>query len=227
MHHDEVVIPMFSWNEWAQRVYLTALGRELRHALFSLQEIRHRVASDPKDPLIWFAVEGLLNHAGKVSMLLNPVKGESGREKRGEYLRVLLEVPDDSPVFDRRVRNANAHYDERLDTWVAQQPRLTAEQLEREGWPALPPPPIRRIDEATWSVTVAGETLDLTMLEEELRRLLRRSAELEPLNTLEHPEIPTLLAGLPAIPPELRFDAPTRRPDEKVTTMPSQNEHPE
>lgn len=137
------------------------------------------------------------------------------RKYRGESLRALLGVDDASPLLDRKVRDTSEHFDERLDAWTGEQPRFTAEEMEAGGLPNLPPPPMRRVD-GGWVVEVAGETLDLGVIEIELRRILGKTTELESLAALEDPGLATLLAGLPPFPTELRLDAPTRRPDEDV-----------
>jgi hypothetical protein len=36
---------------------------------------------------------------------------------RGKQLRELLNVPDESPLFDRSIRNHFEHYDERIEEW--------------------------------------------------------------------------------------------------------------
>lgn len=218
------------WDEWAQRVYLTWLVRDIRYAQVALLEIRARAGRTPPDPLIWIPLETFLMFTAKVSKMLKPIGVEKDRPKksgpaqdaydrrkvRGEQLRAILEVDDASPVLDRKVRDASEHFDERLDAWTGEQPRVTAEEMETGGLPTFPAPPMRRVDHGSWVVEVAGETLNLEVIEVELRRMLARAMELEPLATVEDPGLATLLAGLPPFPAELRLHAPTRRPDEDV-----------
>ncbi|MDJ0463002.1 hypothetical protein [Streptomyces sp. H27-C3] len=221
------------WDEWAQRVYLTWLARDIRYAQVALLEIRARVGRTPPDPMLWIPLEAFLMFAAKVSKMLKPVKLDQGRPKdskpeqqkaydrrkfRGERLRALLEVDDSSPVLDRRVRDASEHFDERLDTWTGDHPRITADEMEAGALPIFPPPPMRAIDHGSWVVEVAGETLDMGVIETELQRILTRATELEPLAGVEDVGLATLLAGLPPLPAELGLNAPTRRPDEDVRT---------
>ncbi|MCX5301000.1 hypothetical protein OG898_31815 [Streptomyces sp. NBC_00193] len=219
------------WDEWAQRVYLTWLARDIRYAQVALLEIRTRAGQTPPDPLVWIPLETFLMFSAKVSKMLKPVGLDNGRPKkagpkqdaydrrkyRGECLRALLGVDDASPLLDRKVRDASEHFDERLDAWTGEQPRFTAEEVEAGGLPNFPPPPMRRVDSG-WVVEVAGETLDLGVIEIELRRILGKTTELESLAALEDPGLATLLAGLPPFPTELRLGAPTRRPDKDVRT---------
>jgi hypothetical protein len=220
------------WDAWAQRVYLTWLARDIRHAQIALLEIRAR-AGQPPDPLIWIPLETFLMFTAKVSKMLKPV-GVDGkwseksrfsqdtfeyRKFRGSKLRAILQVTNNSPVLDRKVRNASEHFDEDLDKWTAEQPRVTAEDLETGASPISPQPPMRKApDSDSWTIEVAGETLDLTQIEAELQRILDRVTELEPLAVTGDSHLATLLASLAPFPKELTFSAPTRRPEEHVLT---------
>ncbi|MEF9884549.1 hypothetical protein [Streptomyces sp. P9-A4] len=220
------------WDEWAQRVYLTWLARDIRYAQVALLEIRQRAGQTPPDPLVWIPLETFLMFSAKVSKMLKPVGLDNNRPKnagskqdaydrrkyRGERLRAILDVDDASPVLDRKVRDSSEHFDERLDEWTGKHPRATAEEVETRGLPTFPPPPMRSVDNGSWVVEVAGETLDLGVIEIELRRILAKAMELESLATLEDPGLATLLAGLPPFPAELWLDAKTRRPHEDVRT---------
>jgi hypothetical protein len=76
---------------------------------------------------LWFASHALLNAAANVSKHLWP-----GRRKRqdvqdrfahrGEELRAILGVNDDSPLNNRDVRNDFEHADERLEEWWLDNP---------------------------------------------------------------------------------------------------------
>ena len=68
-------------------------------------------------------LQNAIIHAGAISRFLWPTKGKgpAGRktQARGAYLRRALQVPDDSPLADRKLRNAIEHFDERLDEYLA------------------------------------------------------------------------------------------------------------
>lgn len=40
------------------------------------------------------------------------------KQKRGEYLRTLFELDNDSPLYNRDLRNAWEHFDEKLDVYL-------------------------------------------------------------------------------------------------------------
>jgi hypothetical protein len=69
---------------------------------------------------LWFMMHALLNAAANLSKHLWPNEGRRTREAfpdRGEQLRRSLDVPDDSPLANRTLRNHFEHLDERLEHW--------------------------------------------------------------------------------------------------------------
>lgn len=111
--------------------------------------------------------------------------------------------------------------DEYLDRWLIRQPRLTAEQLESGAPPRAPVeprPPFREIDPARREVRFYGKTVNLGAVAREVDRIRQKILELEPTGYIRDPVLWNLLARFSPPPRELRFDAPTRRPSEPVTT---------
>jgi hypothetical protein len=107
------------------------------------------------------------------------------------------------------------HMDERLDKWLAAQPRPTAEDLESGELPQppdVPPMPVRRIDGPGLWISFLGEAVNVETVAGEAQRI----ADLIAGDPASAPLL-TLLRRLPPFPSELRFNAPTRRPDEPVT----------
>ncbi|MGW3228656.1 NUDIX hydrolase [Kitasatospora sp. NPDC001095] len=215
-------------GDWTRRVYLTWLARDVRYALATLGEAANLTGQVPPDPKAWMLLESFLMYTAKVSKMLKPIigrplpsqtsEGRAWRGQRGKYLCGLLEVPNDAAVLDRKVRDAAEHFDEYLDEWVVHHPRPTTAEWEQGIGSTFPPPPAQRIDAASWRVTVAGQELDLGTIEGELRQILAKAVELEPLAGLDDTGLATGLAGLPPLPSELRLNAPTRRPDEHIMT---------
>ncbi|MHB1169474.1 MAG: hypothetical protein ACYC28_09365 [Longimicrobiales bacterium] len=68
------------------------------------------------DPVeVWASIQSILVATANVSKILWPVRKSSA--PRGKQLRELLNVPDESPLFDRTIRNHFEHYDERVEQW--------------------------------------------------------------------------------------------------------------
>jgi len=215
-------------DDWTRRVYLTWLVRDVRYALATLGEAANLTGKVPPDPRAWMLLESFLMYTAKVSKMLKPIigkplpgqtsEGRAWRKERGAYLRGLLEVPENAAVLDRKVRDAAEHFDEFLDEWVVHYPQPTAIEWEQRLVSPFPPPPVQRVEAASWRVAVADRELDLGVIEGELLQILAKAIELEPLAGLDNPGLATALAGLPSLPSELRLDAPTRRPGEHVLT---------
>jgi hypothetical protein len=86
----------------------------------------------------WAAVQTLLVAAANVSKLLWPPGPSSlgAVPDRGEQVRRLLGIADDSPLRDRAARNHAEHFDERLERWAARTTRrdfvdMSAGPIER------------------------------------------------------------------------------------------------
>ncbi|MCX4971258.1 hypothetical protein OHA98_42430 [Streptomyces sp. NBC_00654] len=211
-------------DPWAQRVYMTWLARDARYALEALERLMTQAHLDPMPPAAWFYLESFLAFTGKVSRMLRPVEqkshgqtneGVQWRLKRGAYLRSVLGIEDASPLCERGVRNASEHFDERLDEWVVHHPRPTLTDLE-SGTATFPAPPMRLINAQSWTVEVVDVVLELKPVDQELRRILARIEELQPLAGLQNPEAAAMLGSLFSV-PLVSFSAPTQRPDEDVT----------
>jgi hypothetical protein len=155
-----------------------------------------------------------------LSKLFKPQPRTSWASERGRRLRELFEVEDDSPVLNRDVRNCFEHIDEHLDAWVLAQPQLTAEQVEAgdlDPLAAAPPPLLRVIRSEDGVIAVRNDHVNVPEVVAELRRVQAIAREIEPL-ARTYPVLAEALATLPFYPSELRLSAPTRRPDEPVTT---------
>jgi hypothetical protein len=193
-------------------------------ALAALAEARAVADRRPPNPVEWLAIETFLICVAKVSKMLRPsprrrnepLQDYEWRQLRGSKLRRLLNVKTDSPVLDRAVRNASEHFDERIDRWISQQPRMSAEEVEAGLVAPVSPPPVRMVSPEADTVTIAGSKISMTDIEHELRRLLTQAVALEPLAGLGHPELAYHLAGIQPFPRDLNLFAPTRRPDESV-----------
>lgn len=68
---------------------------------------------------IWEAIYGILSHSANLSKVFWPPSSKAEIVTRGQAMRTLFDVTDESPLFDRAVRNGFEHLDERLHTWLA------------------------------------------------------------------------------------------------------------
>src|SRR6187551_3778 len=111
--------------------YLHELDRqaELSTSSIYFAVMRGRETKDPHDTKVWGALQNALFALVCIARLLkagNVKEGYPGlsqnqakkfAKRRGEKLREMLEVEDDSHILDiGEVRNAFEHYDEHLDS---------------------------------------------------------------------------------------------------------------
>jgi hypothetical protein len=80
----------------------------------------------------WLALQSILVSAANISKLLWGSRGEGSteRQKARAPLRELLEVEQDSPLYDLRLRNDFEHFDERLERWLS---KATGQQVPYVG----------------------------------------------------------------------------------------------
>lgn len=78
---------------------------------------------DRKDELL-DCLQNLINHSGAVARYFFPSYGGMKKDKkdihqkRAGHLCRIFEVDDKSPLFDKQLRNAIEHFDERLDRYL-------------------------------------------------------------------------------------------------------------
>lgn len=71
--------------------------------------------------IVWAHAHAFLTHSAMMSKLLkSPQRRVPLAQQRSQFLSELLEVPEDSAIFDRNARNNIEHQDERLDLWIEQ-----------------------------------------------------------------------------------------------------------
>jgi hypothetical protein len=112
----------------------------------------------------------LLSTAAQIGRILDPAPRQ-GSERfkatcraRGDDLRKELHIPTDSPLLDRRLRNALEHIDEHIDAWVADDPNRPLETwafATTEPGEASLEPAIRRIHVRTYDVFVLERRANL------------------------------------------------------------------
>jgi hypothetical protein len=215
------------WDEWAQTVYLVEISRHSRYGLHVIKESKSFLGQRPPDPREWLMIQTFLSAVANVSKLLGPDtarrKSEHAeltewRSERKRRLRQLLQITTNSPVLQRSVRNICEHFDEHLDKWVTAEPRPTADELERRSRGGRSPVPFRTFDSETHEIVAAHARMSLWPVVDELQRILAMIEELCPLARSEDPGLAFLMSAMGPFPPELRFNAPSRRPEEDIRT---------
>lgn len=77
---------------------------------------------DLKDELLDY-LQNFVNHSAAIARYFFPsmIGGKGGKvlhKNRAEFLRKVFEVTEKSPLYDKKLRNAIEHFDERLDIYL-------------------------------------------------------------------------------------------------------------
>ncbi|WP_439545674.1 hypothetical protein [Sandarakinorhabdus sp.] len=64
------------------------------------------------------SIHNIIHQAGCLSRYFFPSRDSKLHKERASYLRSYLEVTEESPLADRRLRDAMEHFDERLDRYL-------------------------------------------------------------------------------------------------------------
>lgn len=204
--HDE---PGAAREHGVTEIYLNEVRRQSLFALRALADLRltvKRFTHEDDSLAVWYHAQSFVVAAAGVSKLLAPGKVQVPRrdpsggiipkqrraafqklaqkraEKRAETLRSCLDIQNDSPLLDRKVRNAVEHFDERLD-WatmegappvvvdadVVRGPMVMFCEDEARQQPCLP---MRLLDADAGVLSFQYDVIDLVALEAELERLL-------------------------------------------------------
>lgn len=126
---------------------------------------------------LWYSMQMLLGAAAMLSKLLWPANDDKAEpiRGRGAYLREHFKIGDDSPLKDKKARNASEHFDERIDDWV-----LGSEKHSLADSNVGPLAPLgvaaedvfRHYDPDTDTVIVCGVSVTLPPLLGEVERIL-------------------------------------------------------
>jgi hypothetical protein len=182
--------------------FLTELHTQARYAMRALQEISASLADHVSDPdRLWFAVHGFLSAAANVSKILWPTVAEArlnskradvsgperARKARGDELREILLVSEDSPLRSRDFRNHFEHFDERLEDW-ALSPRhnLWADENVFNGYSDTDPElrvQLRAVNVSTGSLIFRGGAHPIGPVAKALANLMSRIHEIDAVHS--------------------------------------------
>ena len=98
-----------------RKIFPGELRRQATFGLLAARDLQHALRAQDQDR-VWYSVQSLLVATGNISKILWP-PSPAARE-RGEYLRNLFQVTDDSPLEPRTLRNHFEHFDERIESWA-------------------------------------------------------------------------------------------------------------
>jgi len=109
------------------KLFRMEIERQCKFAMIAFDGVKSNLSNMPdkhKDvemfpyymDMFWYSTQNFLIAVGDISKILWPPN--SKYEKRGEELRKILEIKDNSPIHPRVFRNYFEHFDERLEEWA-------------------------------------------------------------------------------------------------------------
>ncbi|GAB3587731.1 hypothetical protein [Calidifontibacter terrae] len=190
-------------DDHARSVYLQEIIQQASAGVLAAQATFHSALGSQSAGALFHNARGVANASAMVSKLLwpsSPRRGEGEdaaqfqRRKalaqvRGPELRELLEVAEDSPLQNRRVRDAVEHFDERLDRRLSSPDRNI--MRDSVGPPnmihfaeATEPFYLNHYDPASTIFTILGDEVNLHEMHAHLSRLLE--AAMGAMQDIEH-----------------------------------------
>ena len=147
---------------------------------------------------VWVGIDGFLSAWARGSLILWPAPHFKSSDEhktrayaRGEYLCEVLGITDDHMLYDRGLRNAWTHFDERLDDALYEYGRVRLQRFRRgtESDPGMSVT-MRDVDLTNLTITVEGERHDLLELFAAAKDLGDRvNAASQSMATRRHAEI--------------------------------------
>lgn len=167
----------FKLDSFSEGIYLHYLNNNLFKAKEALEMLEKAYDSDDVN-LLGDVIEIALNSCALCSKLLTGKKNNHHARRRGAYLRESLEISNDDPILDRKLRDAIEHFDERLDSWV-EHCRSSGQQLFFDfghigGIKEVHKYQARAYSPHDGNFKIFGEVVNLFLLRESVRSLWRK-----------------------------------------------------
>jgi hypothetical protein len=150
---------------------LSQVQMQCRFVLWAHAALTRSVRGRRNPQRAFYAIQALLAATGNVSKAL--WGGKSERALRAP-LRALLRVGDDSPLYQRDVRNSFEHYDHDLSEYLATASIVIDSNLGPVGAVSIPGArTLRNYNPQTGVVSFLDTTFNVPAVVKEVRRILR------------------------------------------------------
>jgi hypothetical protein len=175
-------------SNWHLSLFVQEIALQAGHAMRAWRELHAAIAADD----VFRVFYHLQAYLGAVAILRLTLWPTHGSKERGADLRYCLHVADDSPLRDHAIRDAFAHFDERLDSAIAEGLRAWVDiNAYADVDDGSHPGRLRHLDPARMRVSMRGIELDLRPLHE---AVLALAAETRAPHW-QHVEPPERIAG--------------------------------
>lgn len=106
--------------------YTYSVRYSAERALVAFNNYDYLLTKTDNAAILISEIQEAIIHVGALSRYFWPSPARNKKNKyqkslrmeRGEYLRKLYQISDDSPLANREIRNAWEHFDEKLDTYL-------------------------------------------------------------------------------------------------------------
>jgi hypothetical protein len=166
-------------DRFFRQIFLAEIEMQSDYALEAMNLLRQSL---PNPDRSFFYIQAFLVSAANVSKLLWPKD-----EKRGEELRQILNVGENSPIADRTLRNHFEHFDERIERWAAQSKRHIFIDRSIISGPVSRTPRViggveptdvmRTLYSSSLVITFQSDTYDLPTVEQALKEVRESARE--------------------------------------------------
>ena len=108
---------------YCEAFYIQSLMYSAAQSIEAFQRYDHALDKEYPAAYLVGKIQEAIGHAAALSRYFWPSPQGRGamrklKESRGQKLRVAFQVCEDSPIYDRGLRNAWEHFDERLDNYL-------------------------------------------------------------------------------------------------------------
>lgn len=148
-------------SNWHLSLFIQEVALQAGHAMRAWRELADAIAADDVFRA-YYHLQAYLTAVGILSSTLWP---KAAYRARGEQLRFTLNVPDDSPLRRRTMRDRFTHFDVYLQAAMRDGLRAWVDLgAYADEWEKPPPNRLRHIDTARMRVSMRGAVQELRPL---------------------------------------------------------------
>jgi len=161
-------------------VFVDEVIAQCEFALMSMNDLREGLDQQDKKR-VFYSAQAFLVAVANLSKLFWPIEKHCFR---GEELRRLLEIEEDSSIRDRTLRHTYEHFDERIETWATRSSRRDYDDMNISiAGPLVPgiepSDSMRNLecspDRKTFKLIFHGVSYDPLIIEAEVRKVLEKA----------------------------------------------------
>ena len=171
--------------------YIHSVAYAASRAIQAFDRFRAALSEALPDEEVFSLVQEAMGHAAALSRFFNPsgVGGKGGAplrrlaNARAEKLRAAFEIDEGSVIWNRQLRDALEHFDERLDRYLLRDavgtffpnPVVGAAELAEDRWGHI----FKLVDPESFQFVILGERFDFKRVYDEVVRVFRLAESMD------------------------------------------------